>query len=91
MDFEWLDCTPGRKDGSKLRTKVACAELADRAGTLFRLGFSQDAAARRLCARVAWEYDPSSKRGFHKRPDGLSDHAIQKIVADTYARRPGGW
>jgi hypothetical protein len=89
MDFEWLECTPGRKDGSKLRTKVACAELADRAGTMFRLGFPQDLAVRRLCARIAWEYDPSS--GFHKRPAGLSDAAITKIVADTYARRPGGW
>ena len=91
MDFEWLECTPGRKDGSKLRTNAACAELADRAGTMFRLGFSQAKAIERLCAHVAWEYDPSSKRGYHKRPDGLSDQAIQKIVADTYARRPDNW
>jgi hypothetical protein len=91
MTFEWLDCTPGVPDGSKLRTKVACAELADRAGTMYRLGFSQELACARLCARVAWEYDPSAKRGHHRRPDGLSDLAIKKIVADTYARRPGGW
>jgi hypothetical protein len=92
MSFEWLDCTPMRKNGSKLRAAVAIAELADRAGTLFRLGFSQAAATTRLTARIAWEFDPASKaKGPHKRPDALSDAAIAKIVADTYARRPGGW
>ena len=92
MSFEWLDCTPGRRNGSKLRTEVAVAELADRAGTLFRLGFTQATATARLTARVAWEYDPPSKRGGpHVRPAALSDAAVAKIVAETYARRPGGW
>jgi len=91
MSFEWLERTRPRGNGSKLRTQVAAAELADRAGTLFRLGFSKEAATARLTARVAWEFDPPSKSGHHKRPDGLSDAAIAKIVADTYARRPGGW
>jgi hypothetical protein len=91
MSFEWLDCTPMRKNGSKLRAQVAAAELADRAGTLFRLGFTQAAATARLTARIAWEFDPPSKKGPHKRPEALSDAAIAKIVAETYARRPGGW
>ncbi|HSD87352.1 MAG TPA: hypothetical protein VLB44_07550 [Kofleriaceae bacterium] len=92
MSFEWLDCTPGRSNGSKLRSTVAAEELADRAGTMFRLGFSQAQATKRLCQRIAWEFDPPSKTGgYHKRPDALSDQAIAKIVADTYARRPGGW
>ena len=92
MSFPWLACTPGRPDGSRRRTQVATAELADRAGTLFRLGFSQQAATARLVARVAWEYDPPSHHGGpHRRPDELSDAAVAKIVADTYARRPGGW
>ena len=82
MSFEWLDCTPPRNNGSKLRATVAVTELADRAATLFRLGFTKSAATARLTARVAWEYDP--------RPDALSDAAVAKIVADTYARRPGG-
>ncbi len=90
MSFEWLDCTPPRKNGSKLRAAVATTELADRAGTLFRLGFTQAAATARLTARVAWEYDPPAKHGAHRRPDALSDAAIAKVVADTYARRPGG-
>jgi len=92
MSFEWLDCTPGRPNGSKLRSDVAAEELADRAGTMFRLGFSQAEATKRLCARIAWEFDPPAKTGgYHKRPAALSDQAISKIVADTYARRPGGW
>ncbi len=92
MSFEWLERTPGRKNGSQLRSSVAATELADRAGTLFRLGFSQQAATARLVARVAWEFDPSSRHGGpHRRPTALSDAAIAKIVADTYARRPHGW
>jgi len=92
MSFEWLETTPGRKNGSQLRAKVAAAELADRAGTLYRLGFSQAAATARLCARIAWEYDPPSKHGgHHKRHTTLTDADVAKIVADTYARRPGGW
>ena len=91
MSFEWLERTPPRSNGSQLRAKVAAAELADRAGTLYRLGFTREAATRRLCARVAWEFDPPSKSGAHRRPDLLSDAAVGKIVADTFARRPGGW
>jgi hypothetical protein len=92
MSFPWLACTTGRADGTRRRTQVAAAELADRAATLFRLGFSQAAATTRLVARVAWEYDPPSRHGGpHRRPDELSDAAVAKIVADTYARRPGGW
>ena len=84
MAFDWLDRTPPLKNGPKLRAQVAATELADRAGTLFRLGFTQAAATARLTARVAWEYE-------HKRPEGLSDAAVAKIVAETFARRPGGW
>lgn len=91
MSFEWMECTPPRKNGSKLRADVAASELADRAGTLFRLGFSQKAATERLCAGIAWEFDATSKSSAHRRPDALSDQAIGKIVADTFARRPGGW
>ncbi len=88
-----MECTPGKQNGSKLRAAVAAAELANRAATLYRLGFSQKDAVARLCARTAWEYDPCSKPGAgnHRRPEALSDAAITKIVADTYARRPGGW
>jgi hypothetical protein len=85
MSFPWLDRTPPRPDGLAQRTKVACAEVASRAGLLYRLGFSEAAATTRLVARVAWELESSSS----PRPSALSDAAIAKIVADTYARRPG--
>ena len=91
MSFPWLDRTPPRSDGSKLRGEAAAAELADRAATLFCLGFTKHQATERLTQRVAWEFDPPSKDGHHSRPAGLSDQAIAKIVADTFARRPGGW
>jgi hypothetical protein len=64
-------------------------EVTSRAGLLYRLGFTEAAAVKRLRARVAWEYDPPSAHGSHHRPDDLSDIAIAKIVSDTFARRPG--
>ena len=90
MSFAWLET-----HAALASTARSCArrspptELADRAGTLYRLGFSQAAATARLTARIAWEFDPPSKHGAHHRPDALSDAAIAKLVADTYARRPG--
>lgn len=89
MDFPWLESTKPRTDGADQRAKVAADEIAHRAGLLYRLGFSQDAATKRLAARVAWEFDPPSKAGAHRRHASLSNDAIAKIVADTYARRPG--
>jgi len=89
MPFPWLDCTPPRPDGAERRAKVAAAELASRAGVLYRLGFSEAAATRRLTATVAWEYDIDARPAAYRRPDALSDQAIARIVADTFARRPG--
>ena len=88
MSFPWLVCTSPRPDGAALRAKVAAAELASRAGVLYRLGFSQAAATRRLTAAIAWEYDAGAPQPVHRRPAALSDQAIARIVADTFARRP---
>ena len=90
MDFEWLDRKALRPNGAQ-RTQVTVAidELAHRAGLLYRLGFSQKDATTRLVARIAWEHEPASKAAHHQRPDALSDQAIAKVVADTYARKPG--
>ncbi len=89
MSFPWLDRTPPRTDGSARRARVSTVELAHRAALFYRLGFSAEDATRRLTARIAWEFDPSSRHGgFHRRPAELSDAAIAKIVSDTYARRP---
>jgi len=89
MSFPWLECTRWPKHGGDRRTRAAADELASRAGLLYRLGFTEAAATKRLCARIAWEYDPPMKHGPHRRPDALSDQAIAKIVSETYARRPG--
>jgi hypothetical protein len=89
MPFPWLTCTPPRPDGAARRASAASAELASRAGVLYRLGFSEAAATRRLADAVAWEYEPGSPAAGHRRPASLSELAIAKIVADTFARRPG--
>jgi hypothetical protein len=88
MDFAYLARTKPTPGGAERRARAAAAELAHRAALLYRLGFSQRAAVARLAARVAWEFDPSSKHGPHRRPDALSDATIAQIVADTYTRRP---
>lgn len=88
MSFPWLERTPPNKDGAARRAKVAADELSHRAALLYRLGFSEQAATKRLVARVAWEYDQPTT-GAHKRPAVLSDAAIGKIVSETYARKPG--
>ena len=89
MPFPWLHCTPPRPDGADRRAKAATAELTNRAGVLYRLGFSQADATRRLTATVAWEYETGSKHAAARRPDTLSDQAIATIVSDAFARRPG--
>jgi hypothetical protein len=89
MPFPWLSSTQPRPGGADLRAKVAGAELASRAGVLYRLGFTQADATRRLAAAVAWEYETDAKPGAFRRPDALSDQAIARIVSETYARRPG--
>jgi hypothetical protein len=89
MPFPWLHCTPPRPDGARRRDQVALAELASRAGVLYRLGFSQAAATRRLAAGVAWEYESGSRHAAHDRPAALSDAAIAKVVSDTFARLSG--
>ena len=89
MSFPWLVCTPPRSDGAERRAlDAALAELASRAGVLYRLGFSQADATRRLTAAVAWEYEASAAKPAYHRPTALSDHAIAKLVSDTFARRP---
>lgn len=82
--FEWLDTKP-RAGAPDRRASAAADELSSRAGLMYRLGFTEEAATQRLCARLAWEYDASCGG---VRPDALSDQNIAKLVAETYARRP---
>jgi hypothetical protein len=88
MSFPWLDRTPARTDGADRRAAVAAAELTDRAALLYRLGFTVQAATARLIHQIAWEFEAPSKTSAHQRPASLSDEAVAKIVADTFARRP---
>jgi hypothetical protein len=81
--FPWLDSTQKKaSEKDDRRTRVATEELASRAGLMFRLGYTQQDATARLCQRTAWEFDSGH------RPASLSDDAVTKIVAETYARRP---
>jgi hypothetical protein len=87
MSFPWLSRTNSVAGGADRRDKVAADELASRAGLLFRLGYSEADATKRLIAHIAWEYD--QPQSHYKRPETLSDQAIAKLVAETYKRRPG--
>ena len=77
--FPWL---AKANDTQNRRDTVASDELSHRAGLMYRLGYSEKDATARLCQRVAWEFDGVA------RPAKLSDDAVAKIVADTYARKP---
>ena len=81
--FPWLASTTQRPENRN--DKVATDELANRAGLMFRLGYTEEDATARLCQRMAWEFDPSCGG---KRPSTLSDDAVAKIVSETYARKP---
>lgn len=86
--FPWLDPTAPAASGPDRRLAAAQRELRERSALLARLGMSADDAAARLCARIAWEFDPSSTRGgCHLRPDGLSDEAVKALVREVYASK----
>ena len=85
MSFPWLDRTSPTKQGAAARLDAQLRDLRDRAALYFRLGFTAEAATRRLVAMVAWEHDPAPRR-----PDGLSDLAIAAVVKEMYTRRPSG-
>jgi hypothetical protein len=59
------------------------AELLERAGLYFRLGYPTRRAIARLKANVAWDFAPGDSR-----PPGLTDRDIGEIVKTAYQRRP---
>lgn len=87
MAFSWMNTTPPRTSAVDARHTAACAELASRAGLLYRLGYTAADATQRLCATIAWEFDQPGT-GANQRPAALSEQAIAKIVTDTYSRKP---
>lgn len=90
MSFPWLTPTPASSRGADARLAAQLRDLRDRAARYYRLGYPAEAAIARLAAAVAWEHDPASRAGAHRRPAGLSDAAIAELVRATYARRPSG-
>jgi hypothetical protein len=88
VSFPWLVSNlSGSASGADHRLGQAQRDLRDRAAMLARLGYSAAVASARLQARVAWDFDPSSRHGGpHTRPAGLSDDAITKLVNETFAR-----
>lgn len=90
MSFPWLERTSPQSHGANRRHQVAADEVASRAALLYRLGYSEADATKRLCERIAWEFDqPVGKGSSHARPASLDDKAIGAIVKSTYARKPG--
>jgi len=87
--FPWMTpCRSGVKDGAKLRARAMIRELESRAATLYRLGWTAEAASRRLDALVAWEFDPQAKGGPHQRPASLDAAAIVALVRSVFDRHP---
>lgn len=82
MSFPWLDRKPvAPAAGADARLAAQLRELRERASLLYRLGYTAEAATSRLCATIAWELESQ------RRPDGLSDGEIGKVVNETYGRR----
>ena len=87
--FPWMTANlSGSKAGAKRRAETLAADLRARAATLYRLGYSAKDAAARLDARVAWEFEPASPRGPHRRPASLDTAAIAALVKEVFDRRP---
>ena len=59
------------------------AELVERAGLYYRLGYPSKRAVARLKANLAWDFELSDGR-----PSGLGDREITEIVKSAYQRRP---
>ncbi|MEZ4367058.1 MAG: hypothetical protein R2939_12355 [Kofleriaceae bacterium] len=90
MSFAW-ETSPDLHRGRIAHADALARELGDRAALFYRLGVPAADASARLAARIAWEFEgPAHGRGHAPRPGSLSDSAIRTLVADVYARRPGG-
>jgi hypothetical protein len=88
VTFPWLSPRAAVADRSDHRLAATRRELRERSAMLARLGMSPEDATARLCARMAWEFDPcTSTPGSHQRPAELSDEAIGALVREVYASK----
>ncbi len=85
-EFPWLASGPRRRAvvsaQTERRAAMYKAELLERAGLYYRLGYSSKRATARLKANVAWDFDAGDAR-----PTGLTDRDIGEIVKAAYLRR----
>ncbi len=75
--------SPDRARGAKQRLAMYRNELAERAGLLARLEYSQAQARARLRANLRWDFESYPAA----RPAGLGDDEIARIVKASFARR----
>lgn len=59
-------------------------EIEARAAMFYRLGYSAAAAADRIRTNLKWDFEATPKR----RPKSLTDAVVDKLVLETFARRP---
>lgn len=84
--FPWLASPPRRRASaatSERRAAMYRAELVERAGLYYRLGYPSKRAVARLKANLAWDFELRDGR-----PSGLGDREITEIVKSAYLRRP---
>jgi hypothetical protein len=76
--------TPKRKHSNQKRDDMYRRELEERAGLLYRLGYSAKRCKARLAGNVGWDFE------LHGRPRHAGD--VDKIVDAVYRRggRAGG-
>ena len=86
-EFPWLARGPRRRAlataQAERRAAMYRAELLERAGLYYRLGYPSKRAVARLKANVAWDFELAADT----RPPGLTDKEIGEIVKAAYLRR----
>ncbi len=78
MSFDWMEVTGPARDGAIANKATHAQELRERAGLLFRLGYTKTAALARCKARIAWEFDGQGA-------SPLSDREVKSIVNGVFA------
>ena len=77
MSFDWMESSVPARDGEGASKAVHEQELRQRAGLLYRLGYTKTVALARCKARLAWEFDVQGSCP-------LSDRQVKAIVYEVY-------
>lgn len=73
-----------RSSNRSSRVDMYRAEISQRAGLYYRLGYPPSRAMARIAANIEWDFELEPGG----RPSELNDDAIGEIVKATYLRRP---